>query len=245
MGTKDGNHGLFQGVLKIPDNLLNERFNDRYFDVVDGLDEARHIHFNNNNLLAKLEGDSKEISIGETGFGAGRIVVALMEYLNRNNMTGARIEYYTCELYPMEPEKMKDILNIFRDRVPREIDLLLKEYKKTDITSEGFRKLNIIDRFGTMTIHLWIGEALDMVNALEKPLRLWFLDGHGPKKNPSMWRGELIHAIGQKTEYLGECSTFTVSAGVRRELSKAGFTVEKLPGRGRKNEVLHGVKTIK
>ncbi len=50
--------------------------------------------------------------------------------------------------------------------------------------------------FGILTLNLWIGEALEMVHALTIPCDAWFLDGHGPKKNPDMWRHELLMAIG-------------------------------------------------
>jgi tRNA 5-methylaminomethyl-2-thiouridine biosynthesis bifunctional protein len=49
-------------------------------------------------------------------------------------------------------------------------------------------------------------------------------------------------AIGGKTKTGGTCATFTVSVAVRKALTAAGFTLNKLPGCGVKNEVLHGVK---
>ena len=96
--------------------------------------------------------------------------------------------------------------------------------------------------FGSLKLKLWIGEALEMVSALEKPCDVWFLDGHGPKKNPSMWRPELLMAIGEKTKTGGSCSTFTVAVAVQKALKEAGFSVEKLPGCGGKKENLYALK---
>jgi tRNA 5-methylaminomethyl-2-thiouridine biosynthesis bifunctional protein len=70
--------------MLIPSNLVNELFDDRYFDVVNALDEAQQIYFRNNNLIERvLMGiDAKTpLIIGETGFGAGRVVVSFMEVL--------------------------------------------------------------------------------------------------------------------------------------------------------------------
>jgi tRNA 5-methylaminomethyl-2-thiouridine biosynthesis bifunctional protein len=49
-------------------------------------------------------------------------------------------------------------------------------------------------------------------------------------------------AIGEKTKTGGACSTFTVAGVVKRALMEADFTLEKLPGCGGNNHVLHGIK---
>ena len=96
--------------------------------------------------------------------------------------------------------------------------------------------------FGIVTLNLWIGEALEMVHALTIPCDAWFLDGHGPKKNPDMWRRELLMAIGEKTVPGGTCATFTVAGAVRRGLIDAGFSIEQRPGFGGEKAVLKGLK---
>jgi tRNA U34 5-methylaminomethyl-2-thiouridine-forming methyltransferase MnmC len=64
----------------------------------------------------------------------------------------------------------------------------------------------------------------------------------GPKKNPDIWRPELLMAIGEKTASGGTCATFTVAGAVRRGLASAGFIVEQVPGFVGKKTVLKGVK---
>jgi len=81
-----------------------------------------------------------------------------------------------------------------------------------------------------------------MVRALTSSCEAWFLDGHGPKKNPSMWRHELLLAIGEKTVAGGTCATYTVAGEVRRGLIAAGFSVEQSPGFGGKKSVLKAIK---
>jgi tRNA U34 5-methylaminomethyl-2-thiouridine-forming methyltransferase MnmC len=231
--------------MEIPSYLVNEHFDDRYFDVVNALDEAQQIHFINNNLIERISksiDSGDHIIIGETGFGAGRTVVALMEYLKINNLSDVYIKYYSVELYPITPERMNSILSGFNNRVAKEIDTLIKAYENIDTQVPGWHIAKISQPFGAIELNLWIGEALEMVQALEKPCDLWFLDGHGPKKNPSMWRHELLMAIGDKTKAGGTCSSFTVAGAVRRSLKEAGFTINKLPGCGGKNLVLQGVK---
>ena len=40
--------------MLIPSYLVNEQFDDRYFDVVNALDEAQQIYFRNNNLIERI-----------------------------------------------------------------------------------------------------------------------------------------------------------------------------------------------
>lgn len=231
--------------MLIPSYLVNEKFDDRYFDVVNALDEAQQIYFRNNNLIERItEGiESKTpLIIGETGFGAGRVVVSLMEFLGKSGLKNISIEYNSVELYPMSPERMLNILDGFKDRVGEEINTLLEAYRSIDITVAGWHTMKLQQPFGTIKLNLWLGEALEMVNALEKPCDVWFLDGHSPKKNPSIWRPELLMAIGEKTKTGGACATFTVAGAVKRALIEAGFTLGKRPGCGGKNEVLQGTK---
>ncbi len=230
--------------MLIPSYLVNEQFDDRYFDVVNALDEAQQIYFRNNNLVERIAKENeagKPFVIGETGFGAGRVVVSLMEFIRESELKNISIEYNSVELYPMSPERMLQILNGFRERVGCEIDTLAEAYRSIDITVAGWHSMKIRQPFGTLELNLWIGEALEMVSALKKPCDVWFLDGHSPKKNPSIWRTELLMAIGKKTKTGGTCATFTVSVAVRKALTAAGFMLKLLPGCGGKKEVLHGV----
>lgn len=231
--------------MLIPSYLVNEQFDDRYFDVVNALDEAQQIYFKNNNLIERVTRAIEQetpLIIGETGFGAGRVVIALMEFLKKSGLNPISIEYNSVELYPISPERMVNILNGFRDRVGEEIDTLVEAYRSMDITVPGWHSIKIRQPFGTIDLNLWIGEALEMVNALEKPCDVWFLDGHSPQKNPSIWRPELLIAIGEKTKTGGTCSTFTVAVAVQKALTAAGFALQKCPGCGVKNEVLQGIK---
>lgn len=231
--------------MLIPSYLLNEHFDDRYFDVVNAIDEAQQIYFRNNNLVERITmGKESEnpFIIGETGFGAGRVVVSLLEFLRESGLKNISIEYNSVELYPLSPERMLNILDGFKDRVGEEINTLVGAYRSIDITVAGWHPIKIQQSFGTLDLNLWIGEALEMVKALEKPCDVWFLDGHSPKKNPSIWRPELLMEIGKKTKSGGTCATFTVAGAVRRALVDAGFTLKRYPGCGGKKEVLQGLK---
>jgi tRNA U34 5-methylaminomethyl-2-thiouridine-forming methyltransferase MnmC len=224
-----------------PPYLVNENYDDRYFDVVNAIEEAKHIFFEGTGII-NIFTKSSRLSIGETGFGAGRLLIALMHYLEDAGMTGLTVTWNSVELHPVSSERMACILEGFRKTAGHLIDQLLQEYSRIDTTRCGWSQIHLTRPFGALTLNLYIGEALDMVNALTAPCDTWFLDGHGPKKNPDIWRPELLLAIGEKTVPGGACATFTVAGAVRRELAAAGFSVEQRPGFGGKKAVLRGVK---
>jgi len=231
--------------MQIPLYLVNEHYDDRYFDVVNAIEEARQVYFQGSGLLDMLSAfgpRKKEVRIGETGFGAGRLLVTLLDYLDKSGLTDIAITYHSVELHPVTCDRMASILEGFRPQLGPLIDLLVQAYGHLEITKQGWHQTRLTRPFGSLTLNLRIGEALDMVNELTKPCDIWFLDGHGPKKNPSIWRHELLLAIGRKTATEGTCATFTVAGAVRRGLVAAGFAVEQRPGFGGKKSVLKGIK---
>lgn len=228
-----------------PAYLINEKFDDIYFDVINAIDEAQHNFFMNNNLTERLVESIKSANpfvIGETGFGTGRVLVSLMEFIKKNGFKDISIEYYSVELYPITVEKMLTLLECFQAQSGDSIATLAEAYRCIDITVPGWHYVEIRQAFGVIALNLWIGEALDMVTNLPKSCDAWFLDGHSPKKNPEIWRPELLMAIGEKTKTGGSCSTYTVAGTVKRGLTAAGFAIEKCPGCHGKNHVLKGVK---
>lgn len=232
--------------MQIPSYLLNEHYDDRYFDVVSAIEEARHIFFQGCGIMDILSatepGKKKVLNIGETGFGAGRLLIALLDFLDNCGIRDIDVTYNSVELHPITPERMSSILEGFRTDSGPLIDLLVSAYSDIEIHRPGWHRIKLTRPFGILTLNLWIGEALEMVNALTTPCDAWFLDGHGPKKNPLIWRPELLLAIGEKTRAGGTCATFTVAGDVRRALIAAGFSVEQRPGHGGKKAVLKGVK---
>ncbi len=229
--------------MQIPPHLVNEHYDDRYFDVVNAIEEARYIYFQDSGITDVLAGQGrKEFRIGETGFGAGRLLIALMDFLDKSGVTDRAITYNSVELHPITFERMESILGGFRTEAGPLIDLLVGAYSRIEILRPGWHRIYLTRPFGSLTLNLWIGEALEMVRALTIPCDAWFLDGHGPKKNPAIWRHELLMAIGEKTVTGGTCATFTVAGAVRRGLTAAGFSVVQRPGFGGKKAVLKGVK---
>jgi len=231
--------------MNIPPHLLNEHYNDRYFDVVDAFQEAKHIHLTGSRITERVKAFAKNgeiFRIGETGFGPGRVFIALMDELESCADLNFKVQYNTVELYPLSAERMESILKSFEDRAKSHIQKMIQAYSGIDISASGWHTFNIAVGAGTINVRLFIGEALQMVLSLDAPCDAWFLDGHGPKKNPDIWRSELLKAIGNKTAIDGTVTTYTVAGHVKRDLTDAGFALEKRSGFGGKKEALAGIK---
>jgi tRNA 5-methylaminomethyl-2-thiouridine biosynthesis bifunctional protein len=231
--------------MNIPPHLLNEHYNDRYFDVVDAFEEAKHIHFEGGRIAERVRAAAQKgeiFRIGETGFGPGRVLIALMDSLEICSTLNFAVQYSSAELYPLSVGRMESILEAFQDRAGLYIQKMRDAYSRIDISTSGWHSVDIDTGAGIINLRLFVGEALQMVLSLDAPCDAWFLDGHGPKKNPDIWRTELLKAIGDKTAVGGTVTTYTVAGDVKRDLTAAGFTLEKTPGFGGKKEVLRGVK---
>ena len=231
--------------MQIPDHLYNERYDDRYFDVVNALEESKHVFMRGNRIverLAALPQGARRLVIGETGFGAGRNVLALMAHLTDSGVRDITIDYRSVDLHPLTPARIEAILQGLEPGIRPLSTLLVAHYATLDMRGCGWRSMTFERPFGTLTVSLYIGEALAMVHSMPTPADAWFLDGHAPKKNPDIWREELLLAIGAATVTGGTVATYTAAGHVRRALNRAGFCVTRPAGTGGKKMMIAGVK---
>lgn len=94
---------------------------------------------------------------------------------------------------------------------------------------------------GRVRLTLYFGDVLDAWRDLEFTADAWFLDGFAPSLNPDMWLDEAIAQITSHSRPGTSLATFTAVGRIRRSLAHAGFAVQKVPGFGRKREMLAGI----
>jgi len=101
----------------------------------------------------------------------------------------------------------------------------------------GYHRLQLHPR---ISVDLLLGDAACNLGGLKGRVDAWCLDGFAPGKNPGMWTDELFQALARASHVQTTFATFTCAGIVKRGLKAAGFILEKVPGFGRKREMLRG-----
>jgi len=215
--TADGSHTLYVREL-----------NESYHSVNGALSESEHVYLQNGyHFLGRLE----NITVVEIGFGTG--LNCLLTALEAERMKTPTL-YYAFEKFPL-PGKVLDSLN----------------YPHI-CGNEGaglFRKIHEIPWEKRVEISPWFALRKIRKDVLVDPMdemeevNLVYFDAFGPDKQPEIWSQELFLKIFRRMQAPGVFVTYSAKGSVRRNLEKAGFVVERLPGAAGKREMLRGIKT--
>ncbi|MEC7440610.1 MAG: tRNA (5-methylaminomethyl-2-thiouridine)(34)-methyltransferase MnmD, partial [Pseudomonadota bacterium] len=206
-------------------------FDDGYYNADDGLAESRHVFLDGNGLSARMR-ELRHLTIAETGFGTGLNLLAVMAEMNRH--PELRLDYISFEGFPLTAEQMEQAHAPFT-AVAAEAAALRAALPPR---WPGYHLVQLCG--GRLTLHLHYGEIGDMLPSLDFRADCWFLDGFAPARNPSMWTAENLSHVGRLTRPGGSLASFTAAGDVRRSLEAAGFAVERVPGYGRKRQMIRG-----
>ncbi|WP_114417218.1 bifunctional tRNA (5-methylaminomethyl-2-thiouridine)(34)-methyltransferase MnmD/FAD-dependent 5-carboxymethylaminomethyl-2-thiouridine(34) oxidoreductase MnmC [Marinospirillum perlucidum] len=210
-------------------------FEDVYFSRDQGPAETRYVFLEQNHLGERWQNweEKRAFVIGETGFGTGlNLLVAMQEFLNQAPPQ-ARLHWITTELYPLQPQDLR----LAHSHWPELAQLSQNLQDHYPLPIAGFHRLHIHPR---ITLDLLLGDAAENLSALAGKVDAWCLDGFAPGKNPGMWTPELFQALARASHDQTTFATFTCAGPVKRGLKEAGFELEKVPGYGRKREMLRG-----
>ena len=226
-------------------------FDDIYFANDQGLEESRYVFLQNNRLAERFVGLSEgdHFTVGETGFGTGLNFLACWQLWQQAAPQGARLTYLSTEKYPLTVPELKQALSLWPELADLSEQLLqqyIYSYHGQHTDSSWYFD------FGGVRLLLLIGDATNSLRQLlacehkdyQRPqwqkVNAWFLDGFAPAKNPDLWSLELFSIISALSENNSTFATFTAAGAVRRHLEQVGFSIEKVPGFGRKREMLRG-----
>lgn len=212
--------------------LRSEQFNDVYFSAEDGLAETRHVFLNGNDLPKGWE-DAEEFVICETGFGTGLNFLAVWKLFEQTALPGQSLHFISVEKYPLTEAQITEALEIWAADV--NVPALADTYNALIKGAGGKIKMS-----ENVSLELHVGDVNEMMPHLQTPVDCWFLDGFRPATNPEMWSETVFQNMARLSKKGASFATFTAAGAVRRGLESAGFEVRKVPGYGRKREMITG-----
>lgn len=213
------------------------QYDDVYFAINEGIDETLHVFIEQNHLrqrFAELQPHACLV-IGETGFGTGMNFFCAWQLFAELAPADARLHFVSVEKYPLARDDLARAMQLWPE-LAAFTQPLLEQYVAIH---PGFQQFSL--EGGRVTLTLMIGDALEQLPQLDARIDAWFLDGFAPAKNPDMWTPELFAQLARLSHPGTTLGTFTTTGWVRRSLIEAGFAMKKVPGIGKKWEVMHGV----
>ena len=210
--------------------MYSAEYADIYHSVDGAIEEARHVFISGNGLPQRCR-EASNFTIVETGFGCGLNFLATWDAFKRSG-TACRLDFVSVEKHPFGHDDLRAILRGWPqfETFSRQ---LLHVYPPL---VPGFHRLHFDD--GRVTLTLLLGDAIDMLAELDARADAFFLDGFAPARNPDMWSEILFEQIGRIAAPGATAATYSSAAVVRSGLERAGFSVNKQPGFGRKREML-------
>jgi tRNA U34 5-methylaminomethyl-2-thiouridine-forming methyltransferase MnmC len=198
---------------------VSTQFDDPYFSLQSGLEEARHVFLRGNGLPDRARAG---FQIAELGFGTGLNLLATAHMLQ-----DVPLRYTSFEAYPMRTEDMARALKAFPE---------LDGTRLLAVWRSGARRFTL----GALEVEVIVGTAQSTLAAWQGRADAWYLDGFAPAKNPDLWSDALMAQVAAHTAPGGTFATYTAAGHVRRALAAAGFDVARVPGFGRKRHMSMG-----
>jgi tRNA U34 5-methylaminomethyl-2-thiouridine-forming methyltransferase MnmC len=215
--TGDGSHTLF--VLGL---------NEHYHSVFGAIAESRHIF-----LEAGFKYVCKyleKIRILEIGFGTG--LNTLLTEIESEFMK-CKVDYTAIELNPLNEDIYSKLNYPEFLSFPGSGELFLRIHK-LPWNSPAYLTGNF-SLFKKNT-------SLDAYQPDKESFDLVYFDAFGPDVQPEMWTREVFDKMFFSLKKDGVLVTYSSKGLVKRNLSCAGFSIEKLPGPPGKREFLRVVK---
>jgi len=211
------------------------QFEDIYFSIDNGIAETSHVFIEHNQLIQRWEVLGKaNFTIAETGFGTGLNFLCAWKAWLESAPNDATLHFISFEKYPLDIEDMRKATMLW----PELNDIAVRLLAVYQPSKQGLNEITL--DHGRVKLSLIVADVLEAITYLNTEVDAWFLDGFSPSKNPEMWQPVLFKNMARLANCNTTFSTFTSAGIVRRGLEAAGFRVKKVPGYGRKREMLTG-----
>jgi len=209
-------------------------YDDVYHSSDGGLGQARHVFLGGNDIPERWR-DRERFVIIETGFGLGLNFLATWQAWRNDPQRCTRLHFVSFEKHPFQCAD----LAILQAHWPELADYSAALQTQWPTLLPGMQRLFFDDERVILT--LCFGDAIDMLPKLRGKADAFYLDGFSPNKNPQLWSPRIYANLSRLASTGTTLATWTVAVAVRKELSAAGFLLEKTPGFGGKHGMTRGV----
>lgn len=217
--TEDGSHSL-----SVPE--LDETYHSSH----GAIQESNHVFIKHGLLHWLKENPDKPIKIFEVGFGTG--LNAFLTILQSESLK-TNIYYKSIELYPIE-KGLANQLNY-----PKQLNqsealfeaLHNANWEKPAKISEQFT----LHKTKVSLLNFDFSETYDLI----------YFDAFAPSKQPELWEYPIIEKCYQALNKNGIFVTYSAKGQLKRDLQKASFELETLPGPPGKFEMVRAIKRRK
>lgn len=215
--TADGSKTLYLPAMNEQFHSVNGAFTESEY-VFTG--KGYHFH------------PAKNPVVFEVGFGTGLncLLTAISAEKAQRPTT-----FFTIEKYPLDAHWLEQL------NYGSFISAEAKNIFATIHSCEWGKTVRITDHF---SLHK-INADLTKVSFSEfAKFDVIYFDAFGPDKQPEMWEPAIFRKIFEQCTDEAVFVTYSAKGEVRRRLSAAGFTMERLPGPPGKKEMLRAIKNI-
>jgi len=206
-------------------------YGDIYHSADGGLAQARHVFLGGNRLPARWRGRDR-FTILETGFGLGLNFLATWSAWRDDPARPHRLHYLAIEKHPFRADDLAQLHAAWP-----ELATLAQQLRAAwPPLVPGFHRL-LLEQ-GQVVLTLVFGDIRDCLRQIDAAVEAFYLDGFAPSRNPDMWAPEVLMRLPRLAAPDATLATYTIASAVRGALAQAGFDCARLPGFGRKPEML-------
>lgn len=221
-------------------NMNNPAYNDCYFSYDDGLAESLYVFTDGNNLVERFTA-AERLTVGETGFGTGLNLIALIRALRSAGLSNRSIRFISVEKYPLSADRINELTECFSNSINPEMDHFLTVWKELfPNLCEGWNTFSFQVESISVSCELYFGDVQPFLESFPTIADAWFLDGHSPDKNPDMWNEKVLGLIGTNSGIGSTIATFSAAGIVKEGLRKGGFFIRRRKGFGGKRHMSQG-----
>lgn len=209
-------------------------FNDIYWSREVGVQEKTHVFLSPGNLTQRWRQLHARcyFTIAELGFGFGLNFLLTVEAWRKSGASGI-LHYISFEKHPVSVADLRRL----KELLPNPwVDELLEAYPYP------FHGRHVIWFDDNIRLTLIFDDALTSMRNLTAEVDAWYVDGFSPKNNESLWNKRVFGQLFRLSRNGATLTTYSVAGAVRRKLTNAGFNIQRVPGFGRKREMLSATK---